>query len=121
MINPFLLLSVEHSPEGVGHLLFNFFLRNAAFHKYIPGKPLFQMHLSFLSPFFCVLTIVPIRLSYSFTPPMVSPVIKYLCRKGYRHTMGSMVSMVAAARTEVGVTALAAVAFFMDSALAPDW
>ena len=27
--------------------------------------------------------------------------------------------MVAAARTEVGVTALAAVAFFMDSALAP--
>jgi len=33
--------------------------------------------------------------------------------------MGSMVSMVAAARTEVGVTALAAVAFFMDSALAP--
>lgn len=50
---------------------------------------------------------------YSFTPPKVSPVTKYFCKKGYRQIIGSMVSMVAAARTDVGVTVPAAC--FMDS------
>ena len=53
---------------------------------------------------------------YSFTPPMVRPATKYLCRNGYRQTMGSIVMIVAAARTDVGVTALAT--FFIVSALA---
>lgn len=42
---------------------------------------------------------------------MVSPATKYLCRKGYRQTMGSMVIMVAAALTVIGVTALALATF----------
>lgn len=51
--------------------------------------------------------------SYSFTPPKVSPVTKYFCKNGYRHTIGNIVNIVAAARTEVGVTVPAAC--FMDS------
>jgi len=46
---------------------------------------------------------------YSFTPPMVRPVTKYLCKNGYRQTIGSMVTTVAAARIDVGVIALPAV------------
>ena len=45
---------------------------------------------------------------HSFTPPIVSPVTKYRCRNGYRQMMGSIVATVAAARTETGVTAAAA-------------
>ena len=40
---------------------------------------------------------------YSLTPPIVRPVTKYLCRNGYRHTIGSMVAIVAAARIDAGV------------------
>ena len=46
-------------------------------------------------------------LSYSFTPPIVRPVTKYLCRNGYRQMIGSMVTTVAAARTDTGVTVAA--------------
>ena len=46
---------------------------------------------------------------------MVRPVTKYLCRNGYRQTIGSIVAMVAAALTEAGVTAAAV--FFAASAL----
>lgn len=34
---------------------------------------------------------------------MVKPVTKYLCKNGYRHTMGSIVAIVAAALMEAGV------------------
>ena len=54
---------------------------------------------------------------YSFTPPIVRPVTKYLCKKGYRHTIGSIVAMVAAARTETGVTAPAAAVWEAFAAL----
>ena len=37
---------------------------------------------------------------------MVNPVTKYLCKNGYRHTMGSIVAMVAAALMEAGVIEL---------------
>ena len=46
---------------------------------------------------------------------MVSPVTKYRCKNGYRQMIGSIVSIVAAARTEVGVTDPAA--FFIASTL----
>ena len=36
---------------------------------------------------------------------MVRPVTKYLCRNGYRQMIGSMVAMVAADLTVIGVTA----------------
>ena len=46
-----------------------------------------------------------ILFSYSLTPPIVSPVTKYLCKNGYRQMIGSMVAIVAADRTVTGVTA----------------
>ena len=38
---------------------------------------------------------------YSFTPPSVIPVTKYFCKNGYSIIIGNMVTIVAAARTEV--------------------
>ena len=39
---------------------------------------------------------------HSFTAPRVMPLVKYFCRKGYTHMMGTMAQMMVAMRSAMG-------------------